>query len=122
MPDESVVVLVVEDEALIRMDAADRLTEAGYTVIQARNADDAIRVLESRADVRIVFTDVDMPGTMDGLKLAHFVRGRWPPIKLVVTSGQVSLTDADLPDGGRFLRKPYTTQNLTRTMASVIAS
>ena len=121
MPGESVVVLVVEDEALIRMDAADRLTDAGYTVIQARNADDAIGILESRSDVKIVFTDVDMPGAMDGLKLARYVRGRWPPIKLVVTSGQVSLTDSDLPNGGRFLRKPYTTRHLTRTMAAVIA-
>jgi CheY-like chemotaxis protein len=66
-----------------------------------------LRFLEARKDIRIVFTDVDMPGTMDGLKLAHAIRTRWPPIELIVTSGHFNLSDADMPERGRFFPKPY---------------
>jgi CheY-like chemotaxis protein len=76
-------VLIVEDEFLLRADAADSIERAGFQVYQASNADDAIRVLETHEDIRVVFTDINMPGSMDGLKLAHYVRRRWPPIKLV---------------------------------------
>jgi two-component system, response regulator PdtaR len=100
-------VLIVEDEALVRAGAVDLVEEAGFEAIEAANADEAIRILESRHDVMVVFTDIDMPGSMDGLKLAHAVRNRWPPIKLVVTSGHSLPTDKDLPKGGRFMGKPY---------------
>jgi CheY-like chemotaxis protein len=100
-------VLIVEDQALVRAGAVDLVEEAGFEAIEAANADEAIRILESRSDIRVVFTDIDMPGSMDGLKLAHAVRNRWPPIKLVVTSGQSLRTDKDLPKGGRFVGKPY---------------
>jgi two-component system, response regulator PdtaR len=100
-------VLVVEDELIIRVDIANCLQDAGFEVVEAANADDAISILESRNDIRLVFTDVDMPGSMDGLKLASFVRDRWPPIKLIVTSGHVPAKEADLPSGGRFFTKPY---------------
>ena len=76
-------------------------------MIEAANADEAIAILESRADIRVVFTDIHMPGSMDGLKLAHAVRDRWPPIKIIVTSGRDRLSAGDLPDGGRFFSKPY---------------
>ncbi|MGP9810512.1 response regulator [Rhodopseudomonas sp. NSM] len=102
------VVLVVEDEALLRMNAVDIIEEAGFEVIEASNADDAIAILESRDDIRVVFTDIQIPGSMDGLKLARAVSGRWPPIKIIATSGRVKVSGTDLPDGGRFLAKPYT--------------
>src|SRR3981189_1052240 len=101
------VVLIVEDEFLFRMDAVDMIAAAGFEVVEAGNADQAIEVLESRRDITVVFTDIQMPGSMDGLKLARAVRGRWPPIKIVATSGRLDVSETDLPEGGRFLEKPY---------------
>jgi CheY-like chemotaxis protein len=101
------VVLIVEDEFLLRMDAVDMIAAAGFEVVEAGNADEAIEILEARRDITVVFTDIQMPGSMDGLKLARAVRGRWPPIKIVATSGQLDLRETDLPEGGRFLAKPY---------------
>jgi CheY-like chemotaxis protein len=101
------VVLVVEDELLLRIHAAEMVADAGFEVIEAANADEAIDILEARRDITVVFTDIQMPGSMDGLKLARAVRGRWPPIKIVATSGLVDVGEKDLPEGGRFLAKPY---------------
>ena len=102
------VVLVVEDESLLRASAIDMVKEAGFDVIEASDADEAIRILESRNDIRAVFTDVQMPGSMDGLRLARVIRSRWPPVALIVTSGKTNvMEDDDLPTGGRFLPKPY---------------
>jgi CheY-like chemotaxis protein len=101
------VVLIVEDEFLLRMDAVDMIAVAGFEVVEAGDADEAIDILESRRDITVVFTDIQMPGSMDGLKLARAVRGRWPPIKIVATSGLVDVGEKDLPEGGRFLPKPY---------------
>ena len=96
------VVLVVEDEFLLRMEAADMVKAAGFEVVEAGNADEAIEILEARRDITLVFTDIQMPGSMDGLKLARAVRGRWPPIKIVATSGHLHVRETDLPEGGRF--------------------
>jgi two-component system, response regulator PdtaR len=101
------VVLVVEDDFVIRMDAVDTIGSAGFDVVEAANADEAICILEARYDITVVFTDVQMPGSMDGLKLAAAIRGRWPPIKIVATSGLVRISENDLPTGSRFLPKPY---------------
>ena len=101
------VILIVEDELLLRMDSAEIIEYAGFEVIQAGNADEAIAILTARSDIRVVFTDIQMPGSMDGLKLARFIRNRWPPIKIVATSGLVRVEDGDLPAGSRFLQKPY---------------
>jgi CheY-like chemotaxis protein len=101
------VVLIVEDEFLIRMDAVDMVRTAGFGVVEAENADEAITILEDRPDITVVFTDIQMPGSMDGLKLAAAIRGRWPPIKIVATSGQLMMSEDDLPAGSRFLSKPY---------------
>jgi CheY-like chemotaxis protein len=101
------VVLIVEDEFWLRMNAAEMIGDAGFDVVESANADEAIAVLEARPDIHVVFTDIQMPGSMDGLKLARFVRGRWPPIKIVATSGFVSVRDDELPEGSRFLTKPY---------------
>jgi CheY-like chemotaxis protein len=103
----SPVILIVEDEFLLRLDSAEMLESAGFEVIQAGDADEAIAILTARSDIHVVFTDVQMPGTMDGLKLARFVRNRWPPIKIVATSGHVHIEDDDLPAGSVFLPKPY---------------
>jgi CheY-like chemotaxis protein len=85
------VVLVVEDDFLIRMNAAGMIEDAGFDAVEAANADEAIVILEARLDIRVVFTDIQMPGSMDGLKLAAAIRGRWPPIKIVATSGLVDV-------------------------------
>jgi CheY-like chemotaxis protein len=107
------VVLVVEDELLLRMHAVEMIAAAGFEVVEAGNADQAIEILETRRDITVVFTDIQMPGSMDGLKLARAVRGRWPPIKIVATSGHVNVGEKDLPEGGRFLSKPYSPRQVT---------
>jgi CheY-like chemotaxis protein len=101
------VVLVVEDEALIRVSTVQLVEEAGYEALQAANADEAIRLLEARTDIGLVFTDVHMPGTMDGIKLVHYIRKRWPPVQLMVASGVAVMNEMDLPSGTGFFRKPY---------------
>ena len=101
------VVLVVEDEAIIRMNIVHVAEDLGYQVLEASNADEAIEILESHDEIRIVFTDVGMPGSMDGLKLARAISGRWPPIQLIVTSGRDVSGDPDFPVHGRFIGKPY---------------
>ena len=100
-------VLVVEDEELIRMDIADFLHEEGFVVYEAANADEAIRLLEIHPPITVLFTDIDMPGSMDGLKLSAAVRDRWPPVKIVITSGHRIIEVTDLPDGVFFFSKPY---------------
>jgi two-component system, response regulator PdtaR len=120
-PYGTVSVLVVEDETLVRMAALDFVEEAGFTVFEARGAEEAIRMLELHPEIRIVFTDINMPGSMDGLKLAHYVRRRWPLVQLIVTSGEMQPSAEDLPAGSVFLGKPYEPNLLTdqlRTMAA----
>jgi CheY-like chemotaxis protein len=101
------VVLVVEDNYLLRMEAVDLIKEAGFEAVEAYNADEAIELLQSRKDVRIVFTDIEMPGSMDGLKLAHAIRDRWPPIEIIITSGKHRPLADQIPARGQFLPKPY---------------
>src|SRR6201986_370047 len=115
------VVLVVEDEFLLRMDAADVIGAAGFEVLEAANADEAITILEARSDVTVVFTDIQMPGSMDGLKLARAVRGRWPPIKIIPTSG-VQVGETDLPEGGRLLPKPYSSAQIAGMLRQLTIS
>ena len=114
------VVLIVEDEFLLRMDAADMVRTAGFEVVEAANADQAIGILEARRDITVVFTDIQMPGSMDGLKLARAVRGRWPPIKIVATSGHYHVRENDLPEGGRFLPKPYSPTEVNSVLREVM--
>jgi CheY-like chemotaxis protein len=110
------VVLIVEDDFLIRMHAAEMIADAGFDVVEAASADAAIVILEDRLDIIVVFTDIQMPGSMDGLKLAAAIRGRWPPIKIVATSGIVDVRKVDLPEGSRFLAKPYSSAEIIRTL------
>jgi CheY-like chemotaxis protein len=115
------VVLIVEDEFLLRLDAANMIGAAGFEVIEAANADEAIEILEARRDITVVFTDIQLPGSMDGLKLARAVRGRWPPIKIVATSGHLDVGETDLPEGGRFLPKPYSPGQVSGVLRELTA-
>lgn len=113
-------VLVVEDDFIIRMDLVDFLSEEGFEVLEAANADEAIAILETNDQIRIICTDVDMPGSMDGIKLAAAVRNRWPPVKIVVMSGHRAVTLADLPEGSLFYTKPYDTSVLGSALRGLI--
>jgi two-component system, response regulator PdtaR len=117
----SPVVLVVEDDWLLRLIAVEIVEDAGLVAVEAANADEAIVILERRVDIALIFTDVDMPGTMDGLKLAHAVRRRWPPIKIIIVSGKTHLSDADLPSDSRFFSKPYSVPNMISELRSLVA-
>ena len=116
------IILIVEDELLIRMNAVEMIEEAGFEVVEVASADEAIAILERRLDITVVFTDIQMPGSMDGIKLAAAVRDRWPPIKIVATSGHVKLGVGDLPQGGRFLPKPYSPAEITKILRELIAA
>jgi CheY-like chemotaxis protein len=115
------VVLIVEDEALVRMIAVDMIEQAGFEILEAANADEAILLLEGRRDITVVFTDIEMPGSMDGLRLAQAVRGRWPPIKIIATSGRCVVRDGDLPSGGVFLPKPYSSTQICNALRDLTA-
>jgi CheY-like chemotaxis protein len=121
MKNGKAVVLVVDDSAIIRMSAVDLVLSAGYEALEAADADEAIRILESRNDIDLVFTDVQMPGTMDGLKLSHYIRDRWPPVKLIVASGATILEESSLPGGSRFFSKPYDEHTITDAMALLLS-
>src|SRR3982750_1281587 len=99
---DRIAVLVVEDEPITRMDVVVQLEEGGFKVFEAPDADRAIKILEANPAIRVLFTDIDMPGSMDGLKLAAAVRDRWPPIELILTSGKYNPDDDCIPDRGPF--------------------
>jgi CheY-like chemotaxis protein len=115
MPDaapDRPVILIAEDEVLVRMLIADVLQDAGYKVIEAADANEALRVLEARPDVHVVVTDVEMPPGPSGIELAAEVRERWPSVQVVVTSGRVFPTE--LLEGVVFMPKPWTAECLAR--------
>lgn len=118
----AVSVLVVEDEALIRMDIADQLEREGFFIFEAANADQAIVVLNAEPSVRIMFTDIDMPGSMDGLKLAAAVRERFPPVQIIVTSGHRMVEISEMPDGSVFFGKPYQHAAVMASMRQLLAA
>lgn len=113
-------VLVVEDEGLLLFSVAEELRDAGFRVLEATNAREAIALLETHPEIRLVFTDVHMPGSMDGLALCAAVRNRWPPIKIIVTSGHRVLSSGELPDGGLFMPKPYSTERVISSMREML--
>ena len=114
------VVLVVEDEMLLRMRTVDMVEDAGFTSVEAVDADEAVAILESRSDIALLFTDIQMPGSMDGLKLAHAVHERWPPIKIMLASGQLRLPNLDIPADSRFFGKPLEAKVMIAYMQSII--
>jgi two-component system, response regulator PdtaR len=115
------VILVVEDDALLRMAASGLLEESGFGVVEAANADAALKVLDTRDDVRLLFTDIQMPGSCDGMDLARQVHVRWPNILLVITSGQVKPAEAEIPDHGHFIGKPYRANELLGEVNEMIS-
>jgi CheY-like chemotaxis protein len=114
------VVLVVEDDMLLRMRAVDMVEDAGFTPVEAVDADEAVAILESRSDIALLFTDIQMPGRIDGLKLAHAVHDRWPPIKIILVSGQVKLLDADKPIDSRFFGKPLEVKGMIAELRQMV--
>jgi two-component system, response regulator PdtaR len=106
------VILTVEDEFLISEYLGHVLEEAGYDVISTSNADEAIAVLESRNDIRVISTDVNIPGPMNGLKLAAAVRGRWPPTKIIVATGKDRPDEDQMPEQSQFMAKPYVPERI----------
>lgn len=121
MPPGAPVVLVVEDEPILRMMAVDVVEEAGFEAVEAAGADEAVAILESRPDIRIVFTDIDMPGGADGMKLAAAIRDRWPPIEIIITSGKRKPRPEDMPARGVFFPKPYKRQEVAAMMRRMAA-
>lgn len=115
-------VLLVEDEMMVRMVGADALADAGYEVIEAGSADEAIRILEAVGEVEVLFTDIRMPGSMDGLQLAELVHERWPAVKILVTSGDTWPSVDRLPEEGRFLPKPYLIDTLQHEVDELVGA
>lgn len=113
-------VLVVEDEMMLRMRAVDMVEDAGFAAVEAINADDALAILQSRSDIELLFTDIQMPGSMDGLKLAFAVHERWPAIKIILVSGQLKLTDNDKPLDSRFFGKPLGEKQMIAEMQDMM--
>ena len=117
---EKIAVLVVEDEPITRIDVVDQLEQSGFEVFQASNANAAIKLLETNSTIRVLFTDIDMPRSMDGLKLAAAVRDRWPPIQIVITSGLRKIDIVALPQETKFFPKPYNVSEVASTMREMI--
>jgi two-component sensor histidine kinase/CheY-like chemotaxis protein len=113
-------VLVVEDEMLLRMRAVDIVEDAGFTPLEAVNADEALAILESRSDIDLLFTDIQMPGSMDGLKLAHAVHERWPSIGIILVSGKLTPTDSERPTDSRFFGKPLEVKQMISEIQEMV--
>jgi CheY-like chemotaxis protein len=121
-PASPATILVVEDEAFLLFAIVDDLREAGFDVLEASNAEQAIEILERRPDIGILFTDIDMPGSMDGLRLSAAVRDRWPPIRVIITSGKRRPAQEAMPVGGVFLPKPYALEAVTATIQGLLVT
>lgn len=115
-------VLVVEDEAIIRFAIADDIRDAGFEVLEAGDADEAIQILTCDPDIAVLFTDVDMPGSMDGLHLSETVRARWPAVHVIVTSGKQVPLRGVLPEDGQFMPKPYSPEEVLRAIRQVLTT
>lgn len=113
-------ILVVEDEALLRFSIGDDLRDRGFRVYEAANADAAIRILEQHSDIEVLFTDIDMPGSMDGLRLSAAVRDRWPPVKIIITSGKQRPGAAMMPGDALFLPKPYGVEEVAARVGALM--
>lgn len=119
-PIDKQTVLVVEDDILVRMHGVDILEDAGFTVLEADSADQALALLAEHDDVHLLFSDIDMPGSMNGVELARLVHARWPLIALLLTSGHHHIDEKNLPDRGRFVRKPWTQERLLATIQATL--
>lgn len=115
-----VVILVVEDEPLLRLAALDLVEMAGFEAIPAADATEAVKILESRDDIRVVMTDVDMPRGVDGMRLAAIIRDRWPPIKVIIVSGHVEDPGDSIPAETVFFSKPYREEQIIETIQTMV--
>ena len=113
-------VLVVEDEMVLRMRAVDIVEDAGFTAVEAVNADEALSILEARSDIALLFSDIQMPGSMDGLKLAHAVHERWPSIKIILVSGHINVSDMDKPTDSLFFGKPLDVKKMIVELQAMV--
>ena len=113
-------ILVVEDEMLLRMRAVDMVEDAGYASVEAVDADEAFAILQARSDIALLFTDIQMPGSMDGLQLAHAVHERWPLLKIILVSGQLELSGIQIPRDSRFFGKPLVSGQMIAEMQDMI--
>ena len=116
------VVLVVEDHPLVRMGVLEVVTDFGFEGVEASSAVEAIRMLEARSDIRLVFTDAKMPGTMDGIELIHYIRNRWPPVELIIVSGKTMIAPSELPPGVKFFPKPYRETTIVEAMTAMLSA
>jgi CheY-like chemotaxis protein len=114
------VVLVVEDEPIVRFDAIQSLEDAGFEVVDAYDADHALVALEQRPDVSAVFTDVHMPGRLNGVELARLVLQRRPDVQVLLTSGVMRVSPDDLPEGGHFVPKPYDASQVAALIRNLV--
>lgn len=114
------IVLVVEDEMLLRMRVVDMVEDAGYVPVEAVDADEAMAILLSRSDIALMLTDVQMPGSMNGLQLAHAVHERWPPIRIILASGQLKLSGSEIPQNSRFFGKPLQSDEIIAEMREML--
>jgi len=121
MPPSPPTVLVVEDDPLVRLTAILMVEDAGFIAIEAEDADAAIEILESHPEIQLVFTDANMPGSMDGLKLAMYAHGRWPPLKFIIVSGRPVPTAAEMPVGAHFHQKPYLATAIANSLALLLS-
>ena len=114
------IMLIVEDDMILRMRSVDIVEDAGYTPVEAVDADEALGILQSRSDIALLFTDIQMPGSMDGLQLAHAVYERWPQLKIILVSGQLKLSSAEIPRDSRFFGKPLVSAQIITEMQGMI--
>jgi CheY-like chemotaxis protein len=114
------IVLVVEDDMMLRMRAVDMVEDAGYASVEAVDADEAFAILQARSDIALLFTDIQMPGSMDGLQLAHAVHERWPLVKIILVSGQLELSGIQIPRDSRFFGKPLVSGQMIAEMQNMI--
>ena len=114
------IVLIVEDDMILRMRSVDIVEDAGYTPVEAVDADEALGILQSRSDIALLFTDIQMPGSMDGLQLAHAVYERWPQLKIILVSGKLKLSSAEIPRDSRFFGKPVVSDEIITEMQDMI--
>ena len=111
-------ILVVEDEVLVRMDLVETMEREGFKTYQAGDADGAIRLMEAHPEIKVLFTDIDMPGSMDGIKLSHYVRNRWPPVRIFVSSGHSRPSAEEMPSDSLFISKAHQTRDLQKVFAA----
>jgi CheY-like chemotaxis protein len=112
-------VLVVEDDSLLRMMAVNLVGDERLIVFEADGADNALEQLACHCQIGIVFTDIQMPGSMDGLALAHLSKARWPHLQHIIVSGRLVLTADQMPEGARFFAKPYDLALLGETLRAM---